>query len=222
MEDAGLLQHGETPDGEYLVKYGNRLLDLINFWQTKGLKLWLQQDLVIPLVQGTSLYVLGPTGNVPMVKPTRVIQAYLTDPSGFSTINLNPLARYDWSILPNKTQQGMPNSYYVDKQQLSLNVNLWLTPDSVSSTYSLHAVVQNQVVNFTNLTDTINFPVEWFLALRWGLAADICTGQPAPIIQRCEMKAAQYLDALENWDVEDTSVMFQPDPGYQNNTTRFS
>jgi hypothetical protein len=90
-----------------------------------------------------------------------------------------------------------------------------------AATDVLHLVTQYQVTNFTGLTDTINFPNEWFMALRWGLADDISSGQPAAIMQRCMMKAEAYRIALENWDVEDASTMFQPDPNTGRNTGGF-
>ena len=44
-----------------------------------------------------------------------------------------------------------------------------------------------------------------------GLADELATGQPQPIMQRCEAKANQYRQALEDWDVEDASTSFAPD-----------
>jgi len=220
MKDAGLLQHGDLPDGDHLAEYTNRLNDLINLWQTQGLKLWLQADLPLTLTQGVSLYTLGPTGTVVMPKPTRVIQSYVIDTSG----NIRPLmmiSRDEWTRLANRSQQGAINSVFIDKQQLTMNVNLWLTPDAVAATDILHLIVQNQVTNFTGLTDTINFPTEWFMALRWGLADDICGGQPQKIMERCGQKADIYRIALENWDVEDASTQFQPDPNTGRNTGGF-
>ena len=39
--DAGLLQEGQSPSGEQLVTGMRKLGDMINLWQTQGLKLWL-------------------------------------------------------------------------------------------------------------------------------------------------------------------------------------
>ncbi len=50
------------------------------------------------------------------------------------------------------------------------------------------------------------------MALRWGLADDICTGQPGEIMRRCAERAKAYREALEDWDVEDAATQFQPDP----------
>jgi hypothetical protein len=220
MKDAGLLQHGDSPDSEHYAEYGNRLVDLINLFQTQGLKLWLNQDLSIALTQGTSLYTLGLTGTLYMIKPTRVIQAYFNDVNGI-TRPLMMISRDEWSRLANRSQQGAINSVFVDKQQDYLGINLWMTPDANSALGTLHLIIQNQVTQFSGLTDTINFPTEWFMALRWGLADDIAGGQPEAIMARCAQKANTFRDALENWDVEDAATQFQPDPNTGRNTGGF-
>lgn len=210
MKDAGLLQSGDEPNSDQYAEFGQRLLDIINFEQTQGIKLWLQQDYPVTMVAGTSQYIFSPTGNVSLTKPLRVIDGYAQQTSGTSR-PIIAISRQEWDMLSNKTQQGAINSYYVDKQQLSLIVNLWLTPDATAALDTLHVVIQNQVTNFQALTETVNFPVEWFMFLRWALADDICSGQPQAIMARCALKCEMYRTALENWDVEDASTTFQID-----------
>jgi hypothetical protein len=113
--------------------------------------------------------------------------------------------------LSNNTQQGAISQYFVDKLLAQLTVSFWLVPDTQAATGTAHLLLQQQVTNFTGLTDTIDFPVEWYMALRWGLADDICTGQPETVMTRCAVKAASYRAALEDWDVEDAATSFQPD-----------
>ena len=40
MDNAGLLQDGDSPSSEQYAKYMPRLNDMINVWQTEGIKLW--------------------------------------------------------------------------------------------------------------------------------------------------------------------------------------
>lgn len=217
MKDAGLLQHGDSVDSDYLAEHMGRLQDLMNLWQTQGLKLWLQQDLPLTLTAGVMTYAIGPGGAINMAKPVRVIQANTVNTTGTSR-PLTLISRDEWTRLSDKTQLGALNSIFVDKQQTQLLINFWLTPDATAATDVVHLITQYQVTAFTGLTDTINFPQEWFLALRWGLADDICGGQPDSIMARCAHRASVYREALENWDVEDAATQFQPD----NNQGRFS
>lgn len=206
MQDAGLLGKGQEPDSEDLADYFSRLNEMINLWQTDGLKLWLNQDVSVVLIAGTATYQLGG----PIYKPTRVIQGYYLDSSN-NRREITVLSRDEYTRLSNVTQQGQINSYFVDKQQTTLNVTFWLTPDTDAATGTAHLVRQEQVTNLIALNETMNFPVEWFMALHWGLAAEISTGQPSSVINRCEAKAAFFKAKLDDWDVEDAPTRFVPD-----------
>ena len=210
MGDAGLLQTGELPTTDQYTEFSNRLLDLINLWQTQGLKLWLQRDLSIPLTVNKGDYSLGVGGDVSMVKPMRVLQAYVLQTSGVRR-PLLIISRDEYTRLSNTAQPGAINSVFVDKQLSFLVANFWLIPDATAALDTAHVILQYQVTNFLTLTAAIEFPQEWFIALRWGLADDICTGQPESIMARCKTRADAFRSALEDWDVEDAATSFQVD-----------
>jgi len=208
MQNAGKLQEGQEPNSEALATNMNRLSDMISLWQTQGIKLWMNTVITVTLVGGQALYngtALGSTRNL------RVINGWLLDAFG-NRQPLIPLSWQEYQTLSNTTTQGPPNSYFVDKQPTQLNVYFWNTPDSTTaSNYTAQLQVQQQITTAVGMIDSIDFPQEWFIALQWGLSAEICTGQPESIVQRCESKAMQYRTMLENWDVEDSATMFTPD-----------
>ena len=208
--DAGLLQQGQIPNSEQFVVGMRKLQDYVNLLQTQGLKLWLLEDISIPLVAGQSTYTLSPTGDVAMPKPMRIIDAYYRDANGIRR-PLIPMSWNDYTRLSQVTQKGQINSYFVNKQQTSLPVFFWLVPDATAATGTAHVVTQKQVTNFISLTETMNFPTEWRIALRWGLADELSTGQPQAIMDRCQQRAQAYRTMLEDWDVEDTPTRFTPD-----------
>jgi hypothetical protein len=210
MKDAGLLQEGDEPNGEDYAQALQRLNDILNLTQTQGIKLWLNFMQSITLTAGVSSYVLGPAGAILSVKPPRVLEAYYLTPQNISRPLIN-LSRNEYNLLPNLTQQGAIASYFVDRQQLNTVVNFWLVPDASAATGTCSLLVQRQVANVVSLTDDMNFPIEWFMYLRWALADDISTGQPQSIVQRCSQRAEAYRTALEDWDVEDADTLFQPD-----------
>jgi hypothetical protein len=214
MRHSGKLSEGQLPTSEQFAMYLNDLNRMVNLWQTQGLKLWLQTDLSVTLVAGQggqgNPYVLGPGGDVNMTKPLRTQQGYYLDVSG-TRRPIYPLSWDEWFRLGQTTQQGSVTQYLVDKQATSLNVYTWLVPDTTAATGTMHLLCQQQVVNPTNLTDTMNFPPEWSIALVWGLADEISTGQPQSIMDRCTLRAKEYRMMLEDWDVEDAMTQFQPD-----------
>jgi hypothetical protein len=208
--DAGLLPEGDTINGEQIVSGLRKLTDLVNLWQTQGLKLWLNVDTSITLVSGTGVYTLGPAGSIVMTKPLRVVDAYYADSNGIRRPIL-PLAWAEYVRLSQITQTGQINSYFVDKQATQLSVRFWLIPDATAATGTAHLVLQTQVTNPISVTEEMNFPIEWRIALRWGLADEICTGQPQAIMDRCQQRAQTHREMLENWDVEDAPTRFTPD-----------
>lgn len=207
MRNAGLLEKGDDPDGEDTADYMNRLNDVVNLEQTQGLKLWLNSVVTVTLIAGVPSYSFGPAGAT--ARALRIMEAYYLYAGG-TTYPLNPLSWNSYNTLSNKSQTGMPNSFFVDKQQNNAVMTLWLVPDAVAAQGTVQALVQNQVTNLIKLDDTINFPQEWYLFLQWALADEICTGQSAEIIQRCSTKSLQYRTVLQDWDVEDGPTTFTP------------
>lgn len=220
MIDSGLLMEGGDPSSEQFANYSNRLKDVINTWQTQGLKLWTQVDQSVTLVEGQADYTFKVGGSVSMVRPLRALQGYFLDTAGNKT-PIYPLSRNELMTLSNSTETGAISQYFVDKLRTQMKVTFWLVPDATAATGTAHLLLQQQIENFTGLTDEIDFPIEWYMALRWGLADDICTGQPDAIVSRCSVKAAAFRQALEDWDVEDASTYFQPDARAGYSTSRF-
>jgi len=205
-EDAGKLGLGQAPSPAQQQRGLARLTDMINLWATQGLKLWLWQTINIPLVQGQSLYTLNPSGNIVMTQPLQAITGYYLDSSNTNSRPLFNYSQTDYALLANKSQQSAVNSFTVIKTFNSFNVQLWPVPDgsggSVNLLLRVHAVVP------INSTDTIQFPDEWAIALRWGLADEIATGSPKEVQDRCAQRASAYRTALEGWDVESAEVRF--------------
>lgn len=213
MVDAGLLQKGDRPDSDDLAVNMRRLNDVINLWQTQGLKLFLQEEVNVPLTIGQTQYVLGPTGPaVVMARPPRILQGFIVTTGSNVRRPLVNISRDEWERLSQITgNDGQINSFMVDKQAAQTNLNLWPAPDSVEVLNTATFLMQIQAPNPISLTDQVGFPQEWRIALRWGLADDICTGQPEAIMSRCAQNAKRYRDALEDWDVEDAPTMFNVD-----------
>jgi hypothetical protein len=216
MFDAGLIGEGEVPTSDQFTSGMRRLNKIVNYFQTKGIKLFMQNDyaLTAPILQvGLGLYSFGPGGNVSMNKPLKVLEgtAYYTDITNQNRRPIITLSRNEWDSMSTITEQGTVTGYYVDKQLLTLNVNLWMVPDTLNATGAVHLILLQQVGNFAFITDTMAFPPEWALALEWGFAFQVCTGQPPEVIERCKENAVFFQSELEDWDVEDASVVFQPD-----------
>jgi len=222
--EAGLIEEGQDLNGEQLARGMNRLNDLINLWQTQGLKLWLQYDLAITPTQGVNFYKLGPAANggtVIMTRPTRIIEGYYQD-SNLNNRPLIALSRNEWDTLSQYSTEGQISNYFIDKQVATMNVYFWLTPDANAASGTAHMIIQQQQTNIVGLTDSMVFGPEWFIALIWAMASELSRGRPLAVQQRCKAQADEYRKMLEDWDVEDTATMFQPDSRGQYAGNRFT
>lgn len=216
LTDCGRLQERQNATPEQLAEGMRRLRDLINLWQTQGLKLFVNTDTTVPLVAGQAAYTFGSGGSVDMVKPLRTLEGYYLYTATNVRRSLTEMALRDyWQLGQAGTltaNQGTVTQYVVEKLASLLKVTFWLCPNSdEAANGAVHLLLQTQITNPSSLTETMGFPPEWRLALRWGLADDWSTGQPETIMNRCQQKAEQYRMMLEGWDVEDAATQFQPD-----------
>lgn len=216
MIDAGLLQRGGTPNGEQLAENMRRLCDIINTEQTQGLKLFVNVDTTVTLTAGTNTYTFTPGGSVDMTKPLRVLEGYYLYTATNVRRPLIPMAWRDYLTLGQSgtltANRGTISQYFVDKLATQLRVVFWLCPDSTEADNgAVHLLLQTQITNPTSLTETMAFPQEWRMFLRWALAEDLSTGQPEAVMARCSQMADRYRIMLEGWDVEDAPTSFAPD-----------
>lgn len=209
MKDAGLLAKGQQPRSSDYAENLNRLNDMINAWQLQGIKLFLLQDISVTPVAGTQTYTMAPGGTVDMTKPMRIVDAYYLVSNNVSRPMI-PLAYMDWVRLSNRTTSGATNQYFVDKQATSVIIKVFPVPDAPTALGTFHFITQVQATNFVSITDTSAFPPEWAMALRWGLADEICSGQSVAIMNRCSQRATMYKGILEDWDTEDVPIRFAP------------
>lgn len=210
-EDAGIVGQGVTTNSEQFARGMERLCDLINLLQTQGLKLWTLKEQAVNLVASQRYYTLTASGDVDITKPLRALQGYVLDTSD-NKRPIYPMSWDEWMRIGSPAEEGTITNFFVDKLYDRLRVGFWLIPDATEAANTAYLLIQQQVNNFSSLTETMMFPQEWYMALRWGLAADLATGQPEAIVQRCENRAERFRAMLENWDVEDASTQFIPDP----------
>lgn len=216
MEDACMLPEGDDPNSEQLARYQRRLNQLIKELMTgeDGVRLWRLKDTSLTLFADQSNYTFGPTGTVIMPKPDQIYDQYYLYSGAFGGTRrpVSRISRQQWDSLSTTNQLGPITQIFVDPQQTQLEVNTWLVPDANEATGTLQLVFMNQVTSFVSVTDQMNFPLEWALALHWLLASQICMGQPAAVISRCDGMAAYYKQKLIEWDQEhETSILPQPD-----------
>lgn len=220
MREAQLIEKTQNPSGEDYANHSTRLNQMVQLWMTQGLKLFLWKDIAPTLVAGQQVYPITSTFVNMSTNPQQMREAYYLYPSG-SQYPLIPYSWNEWNTLSTRSQQGQPTNFFVDKQATAFNVSLWPIPNATAALGSAHFLVRQRAPQMLQLNEQTMFPTEWFLALMWGLAEEICIGQPEAIVQRCTTKSVAYREMLEGFDVEDGGVQFQPDPRAGYHLSRF-
>lgn len=187
-----------------------KLADLTNMWITRGMKLFLEEEVTVPLVAGKAVYSIMPGGDINMARPIKVLNVsyWLSDDTSHPIFSIG---RDEWSSLSQRAAAGSVNQFYSETLFDRVNLHLTQVPDATNALGSLRVVVKRQAVNPITIDASILFPPEWAIALRWGLADEIATGMPESVQQRCQVRAQTYRQALEDYDVEDVEVVLQPD-----------
>ncbi len=209
MHNAGLLESTATASTDQVTAYLPRLNDLVNLWQTQGAKIWLSREVTVPLVAGKAGYTVGTGLDVNVIRPLRVDGAYYLSTTG-QRRDLGHLSRQEYRSM--SRQNGSVNSFYDERQPDRLILWLWNAPTTAEAAAGSVVIdVRSQVGNFGAVAASTAFPDEWALALQWGLADEISTGQPQAIMDRCRERATAYRTTLDDFEVEGADVRIEMD-----------
>lgn len=148
----------ETRTG-YSLRTARRSLNLmISEWANRGINLFTVEQVVTTLTGGTANYVLG-ADTIDILE--MVLRRDGTD------YTMDRIGRGEYLNLPNKTDQGRPSQFYVDRQ-VNPVVYLWQTPEN-----STDQIVYYRLVRIDDADEYINgfdVPFRFYPCLVAGLA----------------------------------------------------
>lgn len=148
-------------------------------------------------------------------RPTRMLQArrrlFTPNQENSTDIWLTILERPDYYSQPTKLQPGTETMIYYDPQLVTGLMQMWQSPsnetDLVLFTY------ERSIQDFSNLTNTSDFPQEWIETLVFNLAFRLAPIYSFPMDERTQLGvvAEAMKQKLLGFDREYGSVNFQPD-----------
>jgi hypothetical protein len=126
-----------------------------------------------------------------------------TLPVGFSVqvyntpqeIQMARLNKDDYWNLPNKSFQGRPLQWWMDRQ-IQPVMNLWPVPDSTSAQNCMVVWRHRYLMDVGSMQQSIEFPPRWYFAIMYQLAAELAFTTPEcdpAVIPAVQQKAAQML-----------------------------
>lgn len=149
--------------------------------------LWTDELYTTSLVEGTATYTLN-------ARLIAIQAAYVTTTiSGVSSDRLIfPYSTYEYSAIPDKTQEGPPTAYWYDRQ-ITPQLTLWPVPDG-NATYTLKMRVCRQIQDVSLKSGTtLDLPYRWL---------DVFVADLAHRLSRIyapDREAMRKADAEEAW-----------------------
>lgn len=173
----------------YDLKTARRSLNLLLAdWANRGLNQWTIKQRSLTVAQADGEYDLG-TDVIDVLSV--VIRRAGTDYS------LERLSRDDFLTIPNKSTQGRPSQFFLDRQ-LNPNLKIWPIPEN--STDVIYYDALTRIDDAGDYTNTMDMPFRFYPCLAAGLAYYIALKR-AP--NRVQMLKAIYEEEFERAATED-------------------
>jgi|TARA_B110000285_G_scaffold210762_1_gene252881 hypothetical protein len=143
----------------YDLKTAKRSLNLLLAdWANRGLNQWTIKQRSVTMIQGDGEYALGED----VIDVLSVVVR--RDSTDYS---LGRLSRDNYLTIPNKTTQGRPNQFFVDRQ-VNPNLKIWPIPDN--STDVIYYDALTRMDDADTFVNTMDIPFRFYPCLAAGLA----------------------------------------------------
>lgn len=208
LEVTGALQIGETASAEDAALALKHLNLMLKTWSTDP-ALFIRAEGSVTLVASTASYTASP------VSLARRIVGARRRTSSIDTSLGEPMSRQEYLDTPNKSQTGMPVSFYFDPQRSTRTLYVWPVPDATIAASTTVRIDYHRVLEDSDSLDNDpDVPQEWLEAMIYGLAArlSVIPGYCADPNMRAEIKdrALSLVGQLRADSEEDASVFFSP------------
>jgi len=186
----------------YDLKTARRSLNLmLAEWANRGLNQWTIEQRTFTVTQGDSETNLG-TDVIDILSV--VVRRSSTDYA------LERVSRDEFLNIPNKTTQGRPTQFFLDRQ-ITPNLKIWPAPENSTDVIIYDALTR--IEDADTQTNTIEVPFRFYPCLTAGLAYYIALKR-AP--QRIQLLKAVYEEEIERAMIEDRDrASFNVVPQYE-------
>ena len=174
---------------------------VVNEW------LWVDVQGIFGGVQDLELYRLRATGTTVL----DVIElVYQNKPNEIPMYKLN---RNDYANLPDKVSTGRPTQFWYDRQRTQPEIELWPSPGAEFTFDQITGFVQRQLQDVGAMTDELEVPDRWYLAIVCNLAAELgreLREVDEIIVPRLDLDAEKYLTDAWTGETDESEVYLRP------------
>lgn len=208
LEILGVLAEGEVPSTAQTTSSLRTLNNMIKMWSADT-QIFAQNEYTLDLVASTNTYTLG-VSNVGFI-PNKIANATLINSTSSEEIPIFPLTQEEWYSLTDKTTEGRVTQYYVKRNPVGVDLDLYVWPTPADTTYDVNLWIQYPYRDVADGADDVWFTQEWYLALSYGLAALLSWKYGAPRSERTELSS---MADVFRWEAStydtDGSLYLQP------------
>ena len=188
----------------YDAKTARRSLNLMFAdWANRGLNLWTVAQGTTTLTQGTSTYTLEPD-------VVDVLEMVLRRDS--TDYEVERISRGEYLTFPNKTDQGRPSQFYLDRQ-INPVITLWQAPEN--STDQLIYYYVQRIEDADTLTNTSAIPFRFYPCMVAGLAYYMAMKRAPDRIQVLKAVYEEEFQRAAEEDEDRVSLKLQPGNSYR-------
>lgn len=171
-------------------------------WANRGLNLWTVAQGTTTLTQGTSTYTLA-ADVVDILE--MVLRRSGTD------YEVERISRGDYLDFPNKTDQGRPSQFYLDRQ-IQPVITLWQTPENSTDQLVYYYVRRMQDVD--TLQNTADLPFRFLPCMVAGLAYYLAMKKAPDRITLLKAVYEEEFLRAANEDEDRVALKLQPSARY--------
>lgn len=128
-------------------------------------------------------------------------------------IPMYKLNRNDYANLPDKSSTGRPTQFWYDRQRTQPEIELWPSPGAEFTFNQVTGFVQRQLQDVGEMTDELEVPDRWYLAIVCNLAAELgreIKEVDEVIIPRLDLDAEKYLTDAWTGETDESETYLRP------------
>jgi len=171
-------------------------------WANRGLNLWTVKQAFFTVTQGTEEYSLE-SDVVDLLDV--VLRRNNTD------YEVQRISRGDYATLPNKTTQGRPSQFWLDRQ-ISPKLYLWSVPEN--STDQIRYYYVRRIEDADDLVNTTDMPFRFYPCMVAGLAYYMAVKRAPDRVQMLKTIYEEEFQRAADEDQGRTPLKLQPSLSY--------
>ena len=206
----------------YQLKGARRSLNILfQEWANRGLHYWEVNNNSITLVDGQSTYTMyrstadGTSDATAIYGVDDILEASYRNSSSVDS-PLTKISRSEYQALSNKTSEGQPTQYFVQRFIDKVTITLYLTPGSTEAGNTINYYYVNRIQDAGDYTNDADVPYRFVPCMLSGLAYYFAVQFAPERIQALKLLYEDELNRALQEDGSSTSSFITPKTYYPN------